>query len=383
MKNIIFFSVAVLFVPIVTAAQGGSPFTVISLAEPRLTGTPAPEVGDDNAESPERTDDPAYSLYKEAYNLVLEENWDKAREKLGDVIKKYPKSEYVDDAEYWSAYSQMHVNKKKAVGAYKTFIEKNPSSSYYDDAVNDLNSLDSGFYVTSVGNGHLAVSGIPGHGYAYTLAPSMRRAQRELKTVMRSMKTLTPQASTMLASPFFPGEAEENLDPETRLKMDALHALGSSKEDSSSFNALKDVAVDRSQARQLRLAAMEELADFRKHDPLPIFLEIAKNDTSEEVQNAAVDFIGMLPKDKNRSVETLIQLFDAIPASRPDQRENIFYSIAEVGNNKAVDFLAHVARMHESYDLRSQAIYYLGNIGNERARGALYDILRGKEKTSR
>ena len=297
------------------------------------------------------------------------------------MIKKYPKSDYDDDAEYWSAYAQMHLDKKKAIKEYKSFIDAYPSSSYYDDAVNDLGNLDSHVYVTSSGDGKVVATSIPGRGYAYAVAPSMRRAERTLAQTLRGINHIhiSRGSSTPLAlMPRVAGEDEEKLDPETRLRMDALHALGSSKEDSTSFNTLKDVAVDRSQARELRLAAMEELSQFRKHDPLPIFLEIAKNDTSEEIQSSAIDFIGMLPKDKNRSVETLIQLFDAIPSSRSDQRENVFYSIAEVGNDRAVDFLAKVAHTHENYELRSQAIYYLGSIGTEHSRAALYGILKGK-----
>jgi HEAT repeat protein len=86
----------------------------------------------------------------------------------------------------------------------------------------------------------------------------------------------------------------------------------------------------------------------------------------------------MLTQDKNRSVETLIELFYAIPDSRAEQRGNVFYSIAEVGNDRAVDFLAKIAQSRGKYDLRSDAVYYLGSIGSERARTALYEILKEK-----
>ena len=387
MKRTMLFLIAALSVPTCVSAQGRVPFAISPFANANLSTkilaeTNAHILTIENAylsESSDKKNDPAYKLYKEGYDLILDESWEDARKKLAEVIKKYPKSDYADDAEYWSAYALRHIDKKKSIVAYEEFIKKYPSSSYYDDAVSDLNNLGSNFMVTTSGDAEVAVSPTPGKGYAYAVAPSMHQAQRQLSRVMRSMKHVSighPVPVPPLT--FFPSEEEEKPDPETQLRMDALHALGSSKEDSTSFNALRDVAVDRSQARQLRLAAMEELADFRKHDPLPIYLEIAKNDTSEEIQGAAIDYLGMLPKDKNRSVETLIQLFDAIPANRSDQRENIFYSIAEVGNDKAVDFLAHVARTHGSYDLRSQAVYYLGSIGNERARAALYGILKGR-----
>ncbi|MER3523613.1 MAG: hypothetical protein C4326_05965 [Ignavibacteria bacterium] len=54
------------------------------------------------------------------------------------------------------------------------------------------------------------------------------------------------------------------------------------------------------------------------------------------------------------------------------------YAIAEIGNEKAVDFLASVARTHERVELRSDAVYYLGSIGSEKSRAALLRILKGK-----
>jgi HEAT repeat protein len=174
-----------------------------------------------------------------------------------------------------------------------------------------------------------------------------------------------------------PGE-EEKLDPEARLKMDALSALGESKEDSLSFRTLREVALDRKQQRVLRETAMDALLEFRKFDVLPVFVEIAKEDTSASMQDAAISYIGQLSHNKNRSVETLSELFYAIPAYRMEQRLNVLGSIAEIGNEKAVDVLAKVARTNDRYEVRSEAVYYLGSIGSDRARAVLYELLRSK-----
>ncbi|HET6273896.1 MAG TPA: HEAT repeat domain-containing protein, partial [Bacteroidota bacterium] len=75
---------------------------------------------------------------------------------------------------------------------------------------------------------------------------------------------------------------------------------------------------------------------------------------------------------------TLVDLFYTLPKSRKEQTQTIFYAVAEVGNDRAVDFLTKVALSHDDYDLRSDAVYYLGSIGGEKARAALYQILRSK-----
>ena len=67
-----------------------------------------------------------------------------------------------------------------------------------------------------------------------------------------------------------------------------------------------------------------------------------------------------------------------MPATKKERLETVLYTIADVGNDKAVDFLSTVARSHQNYELRTDAVYYLGTIGGEKARAALYQILRSK-----
>jgi HEAT repeat protein len=173
-------------------------------------------------------------------------------------------------------------------------------------------------------------------------------------------------------------ERETKLDPDTRVRLEALYAIGDAKEDETSFQTLKDVALDHGQNIRLREAAIEVLSDFKKFDVMPVFLELAKKDTSERIQEAAIEFIASASKDRNKSVDVLVVLFNSMPKARKEKLETILFTIADVGNDKAVDFLSTVARTHENYDLRSDAVYYLGTIGGEKARTALYQILRSK-----
>ena len=436
MKTVIFFSIVVLLFGI-RANMNAQVFEYST----QFHGAFASEVRSENSapvaeswhsfsleaelsESSEKKRDPAYKLYKEGYNLILEERWEEARKTFAEVVKKYPKSDYVDDAEYWSAFALKHLDKNKAKESYKKFILNYPISNYYDDAVADYSDLNKGrsigvgkgidddgaqIYilgpkarigvdgaVVSSGSDSLVVAksgkvvhkpGKNAFSYGYAFAPSMKQAERQLRLAQQMQHHISRYAPFAVTPPVppklrsIPGGMfpdEEKLDPEVRLKMDALYALGDTKEDSISFRTLRDVAIDRTQPRELRQAAMDALSNFTQLDVLPVFLEVVKKDTNEEIQNVAIDYMGQLSKNKNRSVETLAELFHAIPEYRNEQRQTVLSSIAEIGNDKAVDFLANIARTHEDYDLRSDAIYYLGNIGGEKARSALYDILKGK-----
>ncbi len=331
-------------------------------------------------------DDPGYAAYKEGYDLILDERWEEARKKLEAMIKQFPQSDYVDDAAYWSAFALRHIDSQKGTAAYEKFLKDYPKSNYYDDAVADLNQLKVDPFM--VAPKVRARGGTSSYSWSYSTPGhaelSMREAERALRNVQRLR---TPRAGAVLA----PGRSMtllsrematagrgEKLDPETELKIEALYALGNTKQDEKAFATLKDVALDFKAARPLRQAALDALVEFKKFDILPVYLVIAKQDTSEEMQNLAINFITSASKDRNKSVYTLIDLFNAVPKGRGDQRRTIFYCIADVGNDRAVDFLASIARTSDDYDLRREAVVYLGNIGSEKARAALFTILSGK-----
>jgi HEAT repeat protein len=54
------------------------------------------------------------------------------------------------------------------------------------------------------------------------------------------------------------------------------------------------------------------------------------------------------------------------------------FSIATIGDERATDFLADIARSHRDEDLRSTAVFYLGTMGTERSRAALIRVLLGE-----
>ena len=339
--------------------------------EVALLVAPEPAVGPIIIEPPDNQDDPAYAEYKTGYELILDERWDEARKKFSRVVTKYPNSEYIDDAQYWSAYALKHIDRKKAREEYEKFIEANPKSTYCDDAVADLSQLEAQVWWVVAPEGTKAYVG---EKRAKGYARHMKDLARKLRRQTRSLSPFWKVTGIPFASP----ADDEELDQETRLKMEVLFALGETKEDEKSFHTLKEVALDPKQHQRLREAAMVSLANFENHDVLPVFVEIAKNATNQDLQTYAIDCISERDEDKNKTVGLLVDLFNAIPKDRTEQVQTIFYSIAEVGNDKAVDFLTTIGLGYDDYELRRDAVYYLGNIGGERARAALYEILRGK-----
>jgi tetratricopeptide (TPR) repeat protein len=326
------------------------------------------------ANTPEQPDDPGYGLYRQGYNCILEEQWEQARKIFAEVIAKHPKSEYVDDAQYWSAYALMHTDRAKALEAYRAFLREHRSSSYYTDALADINQLKINNAFSSWTAPFVAVTstGDGGASYYIAVAPHAKGLGRQVRIMSSRTGPLVPEDTGPHGALKILKERE--LDPELRLRIEIVSAIGRSHEDQKSFDALKEIVLDRSQPSLLRIVAINSIAEFRKHDALPIFVEVARNDTVAELQNTAIDFIGYTARDKNRSIEALEELFDTLPPERTDQLASALFAIADVGNDRAVDFLARVAKTNPNYDLRSDAVFYLSSIGSERARAALVDI---------
>lgn len=434
------------------------------------------------AAEPNDQEDAAYAIYREGYNLVLDEKWNEARRKFDEVISRYSRSKFIDDAQYWSAYALMHTNHRKAVEAYRRFIRNYPRSNYFDDAIADLARLQVEQPVPPPLPDTLLLQletiGEP-------IVIDLRRLERELQAIRPQPPSVPPprtdisivamEESTATLLNVFTDETEFDLpirvkieslrnaseklhgekaswelkqcilDPEQPLKAReyamALITRTSKKANAIAFQTLREVALNQKQPLPLRELAISSLARAKQFDALPVFKEIARRDPADRSKVLAIEAIGQAGKDKpgtletlielfketperrtreqelllnaiadinserafqfikevakthgdrelqnlaiyhigemdkDESVETLSELFNALPKHRKEQRETIMYSVANIGSDRAIDFLATVARVSDDEELRSNAIFYLTNIGGEKARTALYKVL--------
>ena len=558
-------------------------------------------VGDDQ-------DDPAYVMYKEGYKSILNEQWDVARKQFELLMKKYPTSKYVADARYWNAYSLKYSDKKKAIQAYKAFLEAYPQSNYYDDAVSDLGRLENrdGAVAGTVRAYTLArpygvksptpaiaraeaeyarATGAPG-AYVVTEydqqtaekepSPEIRMKVEAFMALVRSgkdektfdmvkeilldpkqpiqlreaalmglrqveeqarswnetarstgqtqnMRDVAAQALEKLDKKDIPAiymqilksdsskklsrtvlyqlgyyaergddralttlkqtalDAKQDrelreaalmglrgvkrtdlvqvfadiakLDSDVRLRQFAIYQIAQSEGSNQdvAYKLLSEYALDKNMNRELREAALSSLRSFRGSKAAALYLDVAKSDPDERIQQmalylyvdaskgepektfstlkeiildrkrswtaresamgmlahlndtdlkddealgllvtvaksdpeerarmSAISHISLLSKNKSKSLQTLIALFESLSKEQANSQPTLLYSIASVGNDEAVDFLGKVAKTHENMEVRRTAIQFLGNIGGDRARGILVDILKGK-----
>ena len=134
------------------------------------------------------------------------------------------------------------------------------------------------------------------------------------------------------------------------------------------INLFEEVPRNREYQQQMILQVIAESNSKRATDYL---VKVAQAHENLDVKTAAVLYLSEAGGDKKRSVESLIRLFHSLTPDQTDELHTILYGIANVGNDGAVEFLGNLARTSKDDDLRSDAIYYLSNIGGEKARSLL------------
>jgi hypothetical protein len=391
----------------------------------------------------EPQDDPSYAVYRKGYGLVMEEQWAEAMKRFEDLQSRYPASQYVDDAAYWSAFALKQTDGKKALAAYATFLQRFPRSRYFGDAAADyaylrMREAPSGREDSTAARWHILVPPQPLNDVDLHPGSVLSMTVRRLNRSLSGRVAITIEQYDSRIRP------NETLSRDLRLKLETLAALGEIRDDEQAFRTLRDAARDPLQPPLFRTVALRSLSQFSRFDPLPVLTDAARNDTSiqvrrtaivcignvqrdkpravetlagiyeqtpeneiqqrgiilgavanvgneqaltfltrvarssanDELQLTAIDHMSVTGKDKHRSVEALIGLFRSLPADRRQAMQAALYGVAEVGTDRAVEFLAGVASSHEDYDLRREAVYYLGNIGGEKARHALFEILK-------
>lgn len=167
-------------------------------------------------------------------------------------------------------------------------------------------------------------------------------------------------------------------DPQERIRLAAVYSLGSSSREDSGpvVPALEELAADRSQPRLVRQTALAQLGAWKRSLDARFLASLASGEPDEEIQEMAIHVLGQLAQERANSFSVLTSLFGSIPDNRIRSQDVLLFSVASIGNDDAVEFLLAVAKENSNDALRQRAIYYLGNIGSERARNALLEILR-------
>ncbi len=351
---------------------------------PMPPGVPVSEAGE--------TDDPAYALYREGYSSVLREDWAEARKIFVELRRRFPASSYREDAEYWTAFSWKQEDPEKAREAYEKFIREHRGGRYFGDAIADLRMLEIEAALARVPQPPPSLAPVAEEirievpGELRRIELDMERLARAQSHMMNRSLMVIREGDTLLAKAF-PSQPRIRIahpgldDPELQMRLNALDAMIAGKRDEAAFNALHEIAIDDAQPVPIRQIALNSLAGFSRKDPGAVFLMVADRDTNETIQRIAIELFAASNRPRSDRTERLMNMFKRFEGSGQSRQgvlSTTLYALAVIGDDRAIDFVAQIARSSKNQPLRDDAIFYLGNIGTDRARQALLKIVKGE-----
>lgn len=198
-------------------------------------------------------------------------------------------------------------------------------------------------------------------------------------------------------------------EPDLQLRRDALEHLGE-RTDAESLRALEQAAYDANVSLDLQNVAVEAIRERPEPESVPLLKKIVESHPRAGVRQAAIEELAELPAqlpfltslagDRNRRVDLRLAAIEAIAdaesgdaaatlqrlfatADSAALKEGLIEAIADTPDPLAAIFsLAAIARDDADRDVRAEAVSALGDIEDARAvetLGQLYDSTKDEE----
>jgi HEAT repeat protein len=198
-------------------------------------------------------------------------------------------------------------------------------------------------------------------------------------------------------------------EPDRQLRRDALENLGE-RFDAESLQALERTAYDPDAALDLQSAAVEAIGERPEHEGVPLLKKIVESHPRADDREAAIEELAELPGqlafltslagDRNRRVDLRLAAIEAIADAQAGDaastlqklfatadsvalKEGLIEAIADTQDPlAAIQSLAAIVRGDPDRDVRAEAVSALGDIEDERAIETLvqlYDSTRDDE----
>ena len=177
----------------------------------------------------------------------------------------------------------------------------------------------------------------------------------------------------------FLAELVRNEQESAKIRKEAAFAIGVSKDPSamSTLESAYGAINDREVRKQIIFAASvvnnDEDSGARKDDQGTNFLiRVAESDQDRELRKQALFWLGQ--RAGKRSLEVLGNVVEKSDDDTEVQKQAVF-AISQRPKDEAVPLLIKIARTHPKAEVRKQAMFWLGQSGDERALAFFKEVL--------
>ncbi len=159
-------------------------------------------------------------------------------------------------------------------------------------------------------------------------------------------------------------------DADFNMREKAIFWIGQRK-DNESLDLLQDMMKNTTHAR-LKEKLIFSISQHDSERAVPILIEVAEHDRSREARQKAIFWLGQMAG--KRTLEALGGIVETDPET--EIKTKAVFAISQHENEKvAADMLVDIARSNSNAEVRRKAMFWLGQMGDERAVSFFKEIL--------
>jgi len=273
-------------------------FLIVSTCLPAAWGKEAQ--GDPNQRDTQR--------YQEAYDYILEENWDAALTAFETFMQQYEKSPYFDDAHYWHCFAMEKTGTRDedVFTCYQDLIKTYPKSNWTDDAKRNLIVV------------------------AKRLSD---RGKTEYGAIVEAMQKSENKEIALTA-------------------ISALRQIGNER----ALDALSGLYTS-TQHRAVREEIIFTLSQFKSPKVVPSLTKIVKEDPDRHMREKALFWLSQKTQSKE-----VIKLMEHVALNDPNHevREKAVFALSQVREGKGIGALKRIAGTAKDAAARKNAVFWMG-----------------------
>ena len=208
------------------------------------------------------SEDPADSLYRVARETLIRGEYRRAAQMFSDIVKRYPKSEYVASCTYWEAFARYRSGSTEDLNLALNILNESRATlatlRTNQDAQVDVNALRARVLAALASRGN-------------------DRARDELQREFREQSSCDPE--------------------EMAVKAEALGALGQ-MDAASAMPVVKKILARRDECtKELRRRALYVVGRQNGPEATSIILDVARNDTESSIRAEAMRWLPRVAGD--------------------------------------------------------------------------------------
>jgi tetratricopeptide (TPR) repeat protein len=265
-----------------------------------------------------------------------------AESRFREVIRRFPKNQIADRADYYLIRTLAQTGKKtEALSLIDTFTKQYPRSSWQNDVLELRIQLTNQVPQTAE---RILLPPRPAPVYVGVVGPA--------PAPVPPVPPAPPVPPTPFVGVFGPVQSS---DPEVSLQQEMMRALFQINGDRAI-----EIATERLKANPgdpVVLSSMNVIAQSRSAQAMPMLISIAKTSTNQRARRDAIFWLGQSRTDKDAVVDTLVGL---LPSLSEEDSESVAYSLSQIRTDKSINALATIARdKGKNEKFRNNAVYWI------------------------